>query len=351
MTSCSLYFPGLLGPDVPVEELASEEWPGCDQLTHLCKLFSHSHRQALPKCSLEARIFQGMGIVFPPQQDVPLAHFRAKHVPHPIEGTQLWCLDPVYIQIDQEQAVLLANEQLELSEYEARHIIDDLNSHFSQDGFIVHYLSPHQWLLQGELAITTRTLNETLQKNINDYQPTGSDERRWRKLINEVQMLLHGHPVNQAREQRGEAVVNSLWLWGGFNQQESPYYEAIIDAVYCDENFVHEVALVCDIKHKPLPIHIDKNLLVHKTSLLIFTDQLGAIRNNDVFSWFEHLKRFDKQVLAPLFQFLKEGKLNSLTLYSDTVSMTLTKKDLGKWWKRSKAFAASMNQLRQQYEH
>ena len=33
-------------------------------------------------------------------------------------------------------------------------------------------------------------------------------------LLNEAQMVLHAHPVNEAREARGEPAVNSLWLWG-----------------------------------------------------------------------------------------------------------------------------------------
>lgn len=350
MTSCSLYFPGLLGPDIPLEELASNEWPGCDRLAHLCKLFSHSQQQALQKSSLEARVLQGMGITVPYQQDVPLAYFRAKHLAQPIEQqTQLWCLDPVYLQIDQDEAVLLANEQLELSESEARHIIGDLNSHFAQDDLIIHYVMPHQWLLQGTLSLTTHTLSEAMQQSVAAYQPKGKDERRWRNLINEVQMLLHSHSVNQGREQRGEATINSLWLWGGVVAQQVPHYEAIIASVYSDESFVHDVARVCDIKRKPLPHQIDTSLLNDETSLLVFTDQLAAIRTRDVFGWFDYLSRLDEQVLTPLFGYLKQGRLNSLTLYSDTVSMTLFKKDLGKWWRRGKTFERSLLKLRQQY--
>ena len=349
MSHCSLYFPGLLGPDVPLEQLASKEWPGCTQLPHLCKLFTHSHKQALPKCSLEARILQGMGIVFPLEQDVPLAHYRAKHVARPIEAMPLWCLDPVYIQVDQEEAVLLANEQLELSEHEARHLIDDLNRHFAQDELVIHYVTPHQWLLQGDLSLTTSTLLDAMQKNINAHQPTGRDATRWRQLINEIQMLLHGHPVNQAREQRGEVTANSLWLWGGAHSDVIPHYESIIDIVYCDERFVQELAVVCDIRHQGLPAQIDAQLLKHTTSLLILTDQLVTIRNKDVFGWFDALKRLDQQVLAPLFAFLKQGQLKSLTLYSDTLSMTLRKKDLSKWWQRGKALDKTILQLRQQY--
>jgi hypothetical protein len=37
----------------------------------------------------------------------------------------------------------------------------------------------------------------------------------WRQAINEAQILLHAHPLNKAREAAGQAVVNSLWPWGG----------------------------------------------------------------------------------------------------------------------------------------
>ena len=38
--------------------------------------------------------------------------------------------------------------------------------------------------------------------------------KRWHSILNEIQMVLHEHPVNEAREGRGEPPVNSVWLWG-----------------------------------------------------------------------------------------------------------------------------------------
>jgi hypothetical protein len=32
--------------------------------------------------------------------------------------------------------------------------------------------------------------------------------------MNEIQMLLHEHPVNDVRQRRGRPVINSLWFWG-----------------------------------------------------------------------------------------------------------------------------------------
>jgi hypothetical protein len=47
------------------------------------------------------------------------------------------------------------------------------------------------------------------------HLPRGADARHYLKLINEVQMLMHSHPVNLARESDGRLAVNGLWLWGG----------------------------------------------------------------------------------------------------------------------------------------
>lgn len=44
------------------------------------------------------------------------------------------------------------------------------------------------------------------------FLPSGRDLKRWQKLLTELQMLLHTHPVNQARVARGERPINSLWL-------------------------------------------------------------------------------------------------------------------------------------------
>jgi hypothetical protein len=47
-----------------------------------------------------------------------------------------------------------------------------------------------------------------------DCLPAGPDGGWLRRLMTEAQMLLHAHPVNAAREARGELPINALWLWG-----------------------------------------------------------------------------------------------------------------------------------------
>ena len=44
------------------------------------------------------------------------------------------------------------------------------------------------------------------------FLPQGRDLKRWQTLLTELQMLLHTHPINQARTARGARPINSFWL-------------------------------------------------------------------------------------------------------------------------------------------
>ena len=46
------------------------------------------------------------------------------------------------------------------------------------------------------------------------FFPVGPRAADFHRLLSEVQMLMHDDEVNRARAARGDAVVNSLWIWG-----------------------------------------------------------------------------------------------------------------------------------------
>ncbi|HBI82222.1 MAG TPA: hypothetical protein DDY24_00725 [Alcaligenaceae bacterium] len=50
---------------------------------------------------------------------------------------------------------------------------------------------------------------------LRDWLPQDEFLKPWRRLLNEIQTVWHDHPVNQARADRQELPVNSLWLYGG----------------------------------------------------------------------------------------------------------------------------------------
>lgn len=47
-----------------------------------------------------------------------------------------------------------------------------------------------------------------------EAMPRGPDGPRLRRLMTELQMQLHEHPVNRRRERAGLLAANAVWLWG-----------------------------------------------------------------------------------------------------------------------------------------
>jgi hypothetical protein len=132
-------------------------------------------------------------------------------------GAHTWLrADPVHLRLLRDELRLVPSEGFTVSRAEAEALCASLNAHF--DGELVFQpLDPEHWcvrMLSGELTVEAPAPLEIAGENVDAHLPAGPDAMRLRALLNEVQMLLHASPVNEARESRGEPVVNSVWLWG-----------------------------------------------------------------------------------------------------------------------------------------
>jgi hypothetical protein len=52
--------------------------------------------------------------------------------------------------------------------------------------------------------------------------PGGNDSKQWRRWMSEMQMLLHEHPANAARESRGRVPVTGIWISDGGHIMDVP---------------------------------------------------------------------------------------------------------------------------------
>ncbi|MDH2915497.1 MAG: hypothetical protein PXX77_01330, partial [Gallionella sp.] len=133
-----------------------------------------------------------------------------------IVGAEHWmCADPVHLQLQQSQVIL--QPEVKCGAEESAALCAELNRHFEQDGLMFIASDPQRWYVRSAANsdVATTPLRVAAWRDVKAYQPEGKDALRWRSLANEIQMLLHEHPVNTAREARGLPTINSLWLWGG----------------------------------------------------------------------------------------------------------------------------------------
>ncbi|MEO8671892.1 MAG: phosphoglycerate mutase [Tahibacter sp.] len=125
--------------------------------------------------------------------------------------------DPAHVRADMSTARMLACGDMGLTPAECQELLQPLKPLFGDSGFPIDSPVPSRWYLRapaGAMLPTFATPDDVLGDDLKRHLPDGAQGRRWRSLLSEAQIILHNHPVNAARAERGAMPVNSLWFWG-----------------------------------------------------------------------------------------------------------------------------------------
>jgi hypothetical protein len=125
-------------------------------------------------------------------------------------------LTPVHWQVGAEQVSLVDPQQLELGADESRALFEAVRPGFEAAGWRVTWGAPLRWYASHVAlrGVAAASIERVIGRNIDLWLPRGADARLLRRLQVEVQMMLHEHPINDAREARRHLPVNSFWLSG-----------------------------------------------------------------------------------------------------------------------------------------
>lgn len=128
----------------------------------------------------------------------------------------LWHCDPVHIAFARDHLLLTDLAAAPLSADEAGALLHSAQQAAQAHGARILALQDHWFIAFDQpLQIEATPLAAALDSSVHEALPHGADATRWRRLLNEIQMLWHEHPVNQRREAEGRRTVNGLWLHGG----------------------------------------------------------------------------------------------------------------------------------------
>ena len=261
-------------------------------------------------------------------------------------GDACWLrADPVHLRVNGDQLILGGPGVFAISQGDAETFTDALNRHFAEDGFVFYPLRPERWYLRAPAppAILTTPLGEAVGRHIDPLLPRGPDALAWHRLGNEIQMLLHGVPLNAERESGGVLAVNSVWLWGAGPLPavpEHPYALVIAnDPVACGL----ARAAACAAKAPDRDI---RSLLSDRApgDVLWYDPSLDLARayGHDV-GLAAALERLEQTVFAPLLEDLKGGKIERIRIvtFSDTggVCFETTRASLWRFWRSAVALS------------
>lgn len=290
----------------------------------LAQLLRHAQREQAADEDAGAWLCRRFGVAR--QQDWPQAAFAALADGLPAEAGYWLHADPVSLVL-QRDSFALAECTPQLTPEQARQLVAALNDHFAPDGMRFHCAAPRRWYLQLATATQLRThpVSQVLGRDIQPWLPQGADGLTWHRWLNELQMLLHAHPINAALEEQRALPVNSVWLWGG--GQLSKTQGAADLAVWADDPLTRGLTLAQGARLAPLPSSATAWLpqATDGEALLVLPQ--------------ESLPNLERDWCAPLLASLRAGRLARLSLHlaGDTIcSYTLTRRDLLKFWRRAR---------------
>ncbi len=261
--------------------------------------------------------------------------------------------DPVHLLLTRERLVLVPSAAFSLTQDEADALCQTLNAHFAGTLRLTPCAGhPGCWTAEVHgpaLALDVPPLEaagDDVDRHLRAQSDKGGagDAKRSHALLNELQMLLHAHPVNAAREARGELPVNSVWFWGA--GALPPRVEGRWRTVSADEPLALGLARLAAARGLPLAASADSWLdgAPEEGRHLVVLDALRvphALRDEE--AYLAGVQALEVRWFAPLLEALRTQRLGMLTLHvpdaSEALSIETVRADLRRFWRRPRALA------------
>jgi len=223
-------------------------------------------------------------------------------------GPDAWlCADPVALVAGLDDVRLVGRVD-DLRAGEAETLRARLDRHFADDGLAFHAPRPDRWLVRvrGRPLPSTRALARAMQAPLRALLPAGDDGATWRRWLNEIQMLLHGDPVNASREARGAVPVSGLWPWGGGYATPVATAPAAVACAGRSGDLVRGIVHAADGRVDPLPARMPSSGMSQP-----FVAVAGRVDDARA------LEAFVANWLAPALERLSRGGSDALALVAD----------------------------------
>jgi hypothetical protein len=237
-----------------------------------------------------------------------------------VPGDAAWVrADPVHMQVMRDRVVIAPGATLSISREDAEALCAAVNRQFAGT-LELRALDGSRWCARLEREI-----------DVGDEPPLAmagreAGQRAGDVMLTEIQMLFHAHPVNTAREARGEPAVNSLWFWGAGRLPPKPRSEW--QSVTSADPLPLGLARLAGAAARALPATASAWLAQSPEDgrHLIVLHPAEAIERD----WFE-----------PLAAALRSERIGMLSVHvpDSGLSFETIRGDLRRFWRRPKALA------------
>jgi hypothetical protein len=258
-------------------------------------------------------------------------------------GNECWSrADPVDLRLLRDRVILVPGAALQVREEEAHALCEALNAHFGSR-IELRVVGPERWVARfaDDVDIEADSPLELSGRDVELARPSSAGASLSHRILNEAQMVLHAHPVNEAREARGEPAVNSVWLWGA---GRAPKVESgDWHSVSADDPVALGLARAAGIRHRPLGPSAAEWLerMPEDGRHLIVLDALRVpLALGATGEYQDRVAAIEAQWAAPLLAALRERRIGMLSIHvpdaAQCAAYETIRGDLRRFWRRPK---------------
>jgi len=297
-----LLVPGLLGPIPSVAEIVPDQ-----RWLPLEKQLFRARRETVAGYDYESSLLGLFDV--DTAEGLPTAPYRRLANGGKADKCYWLQLNPVFLRPDQDRLLVFSSEDFDFSLQEAEVLASALSDYFSEEEWVIEVHDPHRWYLKlpADPHIKLAEFQQVLGRNMDPFLPKGEGAGKWRALLNEVQMFLFNHPLNEKREQEGRMPLNGVWFSGGGGldpQQQTPFGWLAGDEA---------LAIGLAKSHDLVTINrenFNATTIAGSDGLLIYDDLLKPVCNADPYRWVEMVSCFERW----LIQLQKRMPMDRLTI-------------------------------------
>ena len=258
----------------------------------------------------------------------------AQHAPAAVTR---WIATAVHVRAGLTSAQLDRRGLLRLAPAEQTTLAADFAGHFGSAHYTLVPLPAGEFLL-GTPGLTPYAVAEPARHAgavLEQLMPPGPATAPLRRLLTEIEMWLHAHPLNEARRARGAPPITALWPWGATGRIVQPEARALsgLQAAFGRDAWLEGLWRLQGGTCRPVPQQLEQ-VLAAGASLAVLTVEVGGELCDERDTVAAALSRLDERFITPALQALGRRTLTGVTVVLNDARVRVGRGSLRRFWRR-----------------
>jgi hypothetical protein len=225
--------------------------------------------------------------------------------------------------LDRLSAVLLQGAS-RVAPAEQAQLVPALTAHLRSVGFELLVSAGGEWLVRCDRALEVATVSPefAVAGELEQALPRGPDAPALKRLMTELQMLLHEHPVGTQRQRRGVPTVNAIWFHGAGAVDEVP--RQALPQAFGEDAYLRGIYRLHELAVAASPV--DANALLSQQRASGQAHVVAVVEVDD-------LDTLEALWMAPLARALALGATGGLELVLDRWRMMVPPAAMLRFWR------------------